>query len=193
MSDPIHPTSTTATNPNAGVHAPPPHTTKDDDGDIVYYEGSPKLRGELGTLFLWTILGLIAIAVPLMLYSYGQIVSLWPVVIGVLVGLVLWIMPSLLVRKNYYKITNYRIDYESGLLFKKMDTLELWHVEDVSLSQSPIDRMFNVGTITVISGDATTPRLELHSLHDPRKMLELLKTRIIAVKRQRGVIKMDLG
>lgn len=183
MSEPLESSaSSSLTEPN----------TSAPDRDEVYYEGSPRLRGELGTLFLWTFFGFLAIVIPLWFYSM-EWVSAWWIVVGVLIGIVLWVIPSLLVRRNYYKITNYRIDYEHGILFKKMDTLELWHVEDVSLSQSPIDRIFNVGTITVISGDATNPRLELQSLQNPRKLLELLKSRIIAVKRQRGVVKLDMG
>ena len=92
-----------------------------------------------------------------------------------------------------YRISNYRIDYERGVLSKNIDTLELWHVEDIQFHQSLIDRLSSVGTITVISHDETTPKLELHGLPNPRPIFESLKQRIIAVKRQRGVIKMDVG
>lgn len=189
MSDSLNPTPTSGTNSaSSAMSIAPP-----DDTDVVHYDGSPKLRGELGTLALWSLLGFLAMALPLLLWSNNWFSSLWPVVIGVLVGLLCWIIPSLLVRRNYYRITNYRIDYEHGLIFKRLDTLELWHVDDLSLAQGPLDRIFNVGTITVVSNDATTPRLELRSLHNPRQLLETLKARIIAVKRQRGVLKMDLG
>jgi hypothetical protein len=50
-----------------------------------------------------------------------------------------------------------------------------------------------VGSITVFSNDKTTPKLELKGLPNPRPLFESLKQRVIAVKRQRGVIKMDLG
>jgi membrane protein YdbS with pleckstrin-like domain len=172
---------------------PDSHVKATDDQQIVYYEGSPRLRGELGTLMLWTALGLVLIGVPLLLTWTDTIHSYWPLAVGIVLGLLCWIIPSILVRRNYYRITNYRIDYEHGILFKTMDTLELWHVEDVSLRQSPIDRIFNVGTITIVSADATNPRLLLKSLDSPRKLLETLKTRIISVKRQRGVVKLDMG
>jgi hypothetical protein len=53
--------------------------------------------------------------------------------------------------------------------------------------------MLKVGTIRVMSHDQTTPRLELTGLPEPRPIFESLKQRVIAVKRQRGVIKMDVG
>jgi hypothetical protein len=37
------------------------------------------------------------------------------------------------------------------------------------------------------------PHLELHGIPNPRPLYEMLKQRVIAVKRQRGVIKMDPG
>lgn len=168
-----------------------PGATHSDD-PVVYYEGSPRLRGELGTLFLWTLIGLVFISGPFLLAWSGVSVVWYVYVIGIAVGLICWVIPSLLIRRNYYRITNYRIDWEHGLIFKKMDTLELWHVNDVRLTQGPLDRLLNVGTIVVISGDPTTPELPLLSISSPRKLLEMLKDRIITVKRQRGVIKLDV-
>ncbi len=172
---------------------PDPRADAPVDDQIVYYEGSPKLRGELSTLAIWTLIGVFFAALPFLLAMMMTEVSWIVYAVGILLAIICWVIPSLLVRRNYYRVTNYRIDYEHGIVFKKMDTLELWHVEDVSLSQGPLDRIFNVGTILIISGDATTPQLPLKSISNPRKILETLKTRIIAVKRQRGVVKLDMG
>ncbi|MGC4032105.1 MAG: PH domain-containing protein [Tepidisphaeraceae bacterium] len=173
---------------------PDPDVTTADDTQVTYYEGSPKLRGELGMLAMWSLIGLILLAVPILAHLGLQNgVPWWFIAGGVVIGLICWVLPGILVRRERYRITNYRIDIERGLLFKNFDTIELWHVEDVSLRQSPIDRIFNVGTITVVSHDPTSPRLQLDSIANPRQLLETLKTRIISVKRQRGVIKVDGG
>lgn len=71
--------------------------------------------------------------------------------------------------------------------------MELWHIEDLHFRQSLMSRLFDVGTITVLSKDETMPRLELFGIPNPRPIYEMLKQRVIAVKRQRGVIKMDPG
>jgi membrane protein YdbS with pleckstrin-like domain len=171
---------------------PDPSVKAAHDDQVTIYEGAPKLRGELGLLLGWTFIGAICFAAPILIHTYSdQGISYWAIFIGIVLAIVFWSLPALLVRRNYYRVTNYRIDYEHGLLFKNIDTLELWHVDDVSLRQSPIDRIFNVGTITIVGGDATTPRLQLKSISSPRQLLETLKTRIIAVKRQRGVVKLD--
>jgi membrane protein YdbS with pleckstrin-like domain len=165
-----------------------------DDREEVYYQGSPMVRGEIGTFFLWTILGAVLIAAPIVYKMLKG--TWWPwyfVAALVVIGLLLMIIPVLIVKQFRYRISNYRIDYERGLLGKRIETMELWHVDDIEFQQSFFDRLMGVGNITVFSNDKTTPKLELRGLPNPRPLFESLKQRVIAVKRQRGVIKMDVG
>jgi membrane protein YdbS with pleckstrin-like domain len=167
-----------------------------DDTEKVYYEGSPMIRGEVGSMMLWTLLGLALIAAPILwrvFSSKGE----WPnwivTIVCFILGVLFLLIPVLVVKQLRYRISNYRIDYEKGLLGKKIETLELWHVDDIEFEQSFFDRVMGVGKITVFSNDKTTPKLELKGLPNPRPLFESLKQRVIAVKRQRGVIKMDIG
>lgn len=165
-----------------------------DDTEEVYYEGSPMLRGDFAMLFGWGIVGIILIIAPFFYYFYANRWPLWWVALALIViGLIMLIVPVILIRSTRYRISNYRIDYERGLLSRSIDTLELWHVEDITFHQSLMDRIMNVGNIKVMSHDETTPELLLKNLPNPRPLFEQLKQRIIAVKRQRGVIKMDVG
>ncbi|MEL7239427.1 MAG: PH domain-containing protein [Planctomycetota bacterium] len=165
----------------------------EEDEEITYYEGSPLLRGELGLVTLWIVVGLILVAAPILLLAYTDGNLRYWSLLAVPVGLLVMFVPALWVKRNRYKITNYRIDREFGLVVKNYDTLELWHVNDVRMRQGPLDRLFGVGTIHIDADDRSTPELELRSLAKPRQLLESLKQRVIAVKRQRGVIKMDMG
>src|SRR6476660_1610001 len=128
---------TQSTTDPTGVPEERPHKPADDT-EQVYYEGSPLLRGEMGKLFGWGLLGVLVIAGGVI----GIIYNLWPVAIGLfIVGIAFLFIPLLLVRTVRYRISNYRIDYERGLFSRKIDTLELWHVEDISFSQSFFDRL----------------------------------------------------
>lgn len=161
------------------------------DQETVFYEGSPKLRGETGLLFKCILAAILLIAIPIIAHAI-QGYAIWWLYLGFIVlGIAALVLPLILVRKHKYRISNYRIDHEEGLLSKRIDTIELWHVEDVDMEQSLFDRMLGVGTITIRSNDKTTPILPLKSLPDPRKLLDAIKQRIIAVKRQRGVVKFD--
>jgi len=170
-----------------GPHAPPDHD------EIVYYEGSPLVRGSLGHLFAFGFIGLILIALPVCswLFHWGFPVLLDAILI--FCGIMTFLGPAARTKTVRYRITNYRIDYERGLLARNIDTLELWHVEDLHFHQSLLGRLLNVGSIIITSRDETLPKLELHSLPNPRPLFETLKQRVIAVKRQQGVLKVDPG
>jgi hypothetical protein len=181
MSQPSAPNPTPAP---ASSNLPP------DDKEEIYYEGSPSVYSSASHLFLYALLALILIAAAVTVsvkYSFH-----WAL-LAVPVGIVLLLIPSWLAHSIRYRISNYRIDYERGLLSKDIDSLELWHIEDVSFHQSLFDRLANIGDITVLSHDDTTPQLVLRGLPNPRPLFESLKQRVITVKRQRGVIKMDPG
>lgn len=171
---------------------PAPHAPPDADEE-VYFEGSPVVRSELFKAIGFCILGIFLFALPILAHVYHW--SFWNgwVTLGcIIVGLCVIIIPILRVRSTRYRITNYRIDYEYGILARQADTLELWHVEDISLHQTLLDRILDTGTISVISTDHVMPKLQMQGLHNPRPIFDSLKQRIIAVKRQRGVIKMDV-
>ena len=165
-----------------------------DDKEEVYYEGSPLVRGELGKMILSVLIGLGLIAAPFIYYFLED--QWWPwyvILILIVLGILVLVIPYLIVKRIKYRITNYRIDYERGILSKMVDTLELWHVDDIKFHQSFFDRLFGVGNITIMSNDKTTPQLNLRGLPRPRPVFDALKQRVIAIKRQRGVIKMDIG
>lgn len=172
-----------------------PHKAADDTEE-VYFTGSPMLRAEVGKLFVWWLCGLALLAFPIVWKILNK-QGTWPngvlILACVAVALIAFFLPIMMQKTVRYRISNYRIDYERGVLSKSIDTLELWHVEDIKFYQSLFDRMLNTGTITIISHDDTTPKLVLNGVPNPRPLFETLKQRVIAVKRQRGVIKMDVG
>jgi len=157
--------------------------------ETTYFEGSPSLRGAVGLFCFYGLLSLAIMVGTLLLYHKG----IWIPLIGFLVAAALMALPGILTRSVHYRVTSYRIDFERGVFTKDIDTLELWHVEDLRFHQSLLDRLLRIGTITVMSHDTTTPCLPLRSLPNPRPIFEALKQRIITVKRQRGVIKLDAG
>ena len=167
-----------------------------DDREEIYYQGSPMVRGNLGKIILWAIVGILLIAAPIVFYfvSNPRHFPIWWVSLALVVlGLIMLFIPYLIVKSVRYRITNYRIDFERGIFGKKIDTLELWHVEDIRFDQSFLDRILGVGNLMIVSADETTPQLWMHGLPNPRPLFETLKQRVIAVKRSRGVLKMDTG
>jgi uncharacterized membrane protein YdbT with pleckstrin-like domain len=92
----------------------------------------------------------------------------------------LWILWITFVNKISirYRLTSYRFFKEAGIISRKISELELIRVDDVSVSQNIIQRIFNVGVVTVISTDATDPRLEIAGIANPIEVKELIRTNV---------------
>jgi membrane protein YdbS with pleckstrin-like domain len=164
-----------------------------DDTEEVYFEGSPMLRAQISRMLAWGFVAAVLIAAIFGIHHVTPSAPWWIALILVALAIVAVLIPIISTKTVSYRITNYRIDIGQGLLSRNIDTMELWHVEDLRLHQSLFDRMLDVGTITIYSHDDTTPQLPLHGLPNPEAIFNTLKQRIIAVKRQRGVVKMDTG
>ena len=165
------------------------------DTEEVYYEGTPQLRGHLGQVALYWILGIAVILIPFLYATLFKPHSMiwWLTVSLVVIGIILMVVPILTIKRTRYRITNYRIDFERGWLSTTIDTMELWHVEDLKFHQSLLERMLSVGTIEIFSHDDTSPNLYMRGIPNARQLFSTLEQRIIAVKRQRGVMKVDSG
>jgi uncharacterized membrane protein YdbT with pleckstrin-like domain len=179
-------TSNATPQESPGAHAVP------SDAEEIYFEGSPPARAFFGKFFL---AGLISIGLLVLagFLIHWHVHPWWIMLIIIAIALLLPLIPKIQSKAIRYRISNYRIDFERGLLSKNIDTIELWHVEDLHFHQSLLERLLNLGNITIIAHDDSLPRLELFGLPNPRPIYEMLKQRVIAVKRSRGVIKMDAG
>ena len=103
-----------------------------DVDEVVYFEGSPALRGSFGRLLFCGLLGVGIVVSAVALRAQGW----WVPLVGLVLAIVVVAIPAILIRSVRYRISNYRIDYERGVLSKDIDTLELWHVEDLKFHQS---------------------------------------------------------
>jgi membrane protein YdbS with pleckstrin-like domain len=165
-----------------------------DDSEEVYFEGSPLLRAELGQVILFGIGGVVLLALAITNLVHWKYDWPWWVYLAMILiaaGLTFW--PMMMRKTVRYRITNYRIDLTSGVLSRNVDTVELWHVEDLRLHQSLINRMVGVGAITIMVHDQALPKFTLRGLPQPQELFKMLEQRVIAVKRQRGVMKVDAG
>ena len=83
-----------------------------------------------------------------------------------------------------YSMSDDRLFIEKGLLNMKQEENVLYRVRDISLSISFWQRLFGVGTVTVISSDHTTPKLELVNIKNPREVKELIHNQVEQMKKE---------
>lgn len=79
-----------------------------------------------------------------------------------------------------YRLTNHRLFTERGLVSRHHDELELIRVDDVSVRQNVLQRLFGVGTIRVLSTDASSPELVMEGIARPLEVKEQLRLQVRA-------------
>jgi len=157
----------------APAGAPPPEET--------LWTGSHSLKADVHLWILWALW----IALVLALYLRYMTTPTTATNLGVCalaVGPALWSLGRALVHKFglRYRLSNHRLFTERGLFSRRLDELELIRVDDVSVRQNLLARLFDVGTVTVISTDATNPKIEIEGIARPLELKELIRTQVRA-------------
>jgi membrane protein YdbS with pleckstrin-like domain len=157
----------------------------------LIYGGAPSWKGQFGRY-----LGAVALGVLGLLGALaGAFVFLQPLPLSagisapfLLGGVGLFLATELKRRATRYRITSRTLDVESGLLSKKIDTVQLWRVRDVEFEQSLFERMLGVARIKVMAHDSTDPTLLLRGLPDSRVVFEQIKVAIENARQGRGIL-----
>lgn len=84
-----------------------------------------------------------------------------------------------------YSLDETRLFRQTGLFNLKEEELLLYRVRDLSLSRSLWQRIFGVGTVTIASGDSSTPTLELKNIKKSREVKELVHQQVEQAKNKR--------
>ena len=86
-----------------------------------------------------------------------------------------------------YALSDDRLFISVGFLNIKDDEILLYRVRDIDTSRSLWQRLFGVGTVTVMSSDKTMPTLVLQNIKDPVFVKELIHKQVEEAKIKRRV------
>ena len=86
-----------------------------------------------------------------------------------------------------YSLSDDRLFVSEGFLNIKDDEVLLYRVRDIDTQRSLWQRLFGVGTVTVMSSDKTMPTLVLKNIKDPLMVKELIHNQVEEMKIQRRV------
>lgn len=107
------------------------------------------------------------IAIPSMLLSA---VVLWPVVMAV--------------AGNRYRLTTQRLFIERGILSVTTDQLELIRVDDVRVHKTLVDRFCGLGTVEIVSTDATDKRILIEGIAEAGQVAEDVRKRMRTMRKK---------
>lgn len=110
--------------------------------------------------------------------------AFWAIVGVLFVSAILFLSrPVLLILGRHYRLTTQRLFIESGILSKTIDQTELIRVDDVRVYKSLFDRIFNLGTISLISTDVTNKEISIEGVSGAESVAESVRSHMRA---QRG-------
>ncbi|MDY4490700.1 MAG: PH domain-containing protein [Candidatus Faecousia sp.] len=86
-----------------------------------------------------------------------------------------------------YALSEDRLFLSVGFLSIKDDEILLYRVRDITTSRSIWQRLFGVGTVTVVSSDKTMPTLQMKNIRNPVAVKEMLHNQVEEMKIRRRV------
>ena len=75
-----------------------------------------------------------------------------------------------------YRLTNQRLIIERGIFSQTIDQTELIRVDDVRIYKSITDRLFGLGTIAIISTDATDRVVTIAGIPSPDQLADQIRS-----------------
>ena len=86
-----------------------------------------------------------------------------------------------------YTLTSQRFVHQKGILRRTINRVELIDIDDVTVEQGFIERMFGVGTIKVLSSDVSDPKLLLRGIDDVKRVASMIDDCRREERRKRGM------
>ncbi|QDU54145.1 PH domain-containing protein [Aeoliella mucimassa] len=148
------------------------------------WSGSYSPKAMVGWWISAAVITVVALIASLIYFSN----AFWWIVLGLAIG---WaaIGGRYAVRRLgvTYHLTSQRFIHETGLLWRRTDRIELIDIDDVTFRQGPVERMFNVGTIELLSSDITDPKMTLPGIEGVRSVADLIDDLRRKERRRRGL------
>lgn len=158
-------------------------------GDVAEQEqwrGSYSYKAMTGTLIaagLITIVGLVAL-IRLRDIEWFRLVDLCCIML-------LWIVVGVsMLRRRLgirYRLTNQRLFIEKGILRRITERIEVIDIDDLQFEQNLVERLFDVGSITLTSTDRSVPKFWLQGIEHVQEVSDLIDQARRAERNRRGL------
>jgi len=142
--------------------------------ESMIWEGHPTWRAMLSFHIKWFAITLVAFGLLLLVRSIGVDLS-YPVIVVVLIaGIGVTVLSGWLQRFfTQYTITTKRLTIRSGILSKTESSTNVDRIQNITVKQSPVDRIMKVGSIDFdTAGDNAGDRFSFIGVNDPQDLRE---------------------
>ena len=106
--------------------------------------------------------------------------------LAVLLSLIL-IYRLIYLKRIRYHVGSEQLTAEHGVFQRSIGYIELYRVVDFHEQQSLLQQIFGLKTVTVLSMDRTTPKLELTGLPKRINIVDIIRERVEFNKQRKGI------
>lgn len=136
-------------------------------------------QNAIGRVVSWLIINIVFVLAAYYVPRNDWLTSsrvLWAVV-GLFLVSTLFLIGAVLIRilSMHYRITTQRIFIEKGLLSRTLDQTELIRVDDVRMHQTLANRIFDIGTVLVMTTDVTDRAVAIVGIKAPVRVTEIIR------------------
>jgi len=155
----------------------------------MLYDGSPSWKAYLGHYLAAIVLALAVMAIALAVSGSAAATKtkVLDVMLPVVIATVYCFGITFYRKSIRFRVTNTVIEYERGMLSKRIDVLQLWRVRDVVYKQNLVDRILGIAHVEVVAQDTTNPDMEIVGMPASRQLFEQLRDSIEIQRQSKNV------
>lgn len=90
-------------------------------------------------------------------------------------------------RRMRYRIGTEQLVSEQGIIRRKVDYMELYRIVDFQEHQSLLQQLCGLKTVSILSMDRNTPRLDLVGIRRSDDIVAIIRERVEYNKRKKGI------
>jgi len=91
-----------------------------------------------------------------------------------------------------YELSEGQLKIKDGTLFKKEEFIELFRVKDISTSSIFLFDWFKLGKITLITNDATCPKVVMKHIKNYKNIADLIRKETLKARKENNMQEIDI-
>ena len=111
---------------------------------------------------------------------------------ALVIPLGMWIVRWWLTRTTVYELSTQRLKIHHGILNRRLEELELYRVKDYVMDQPLFLRLLGLGNLTLVSSDASTPKIVLRAIPGVAAVREQLRVAVQSERDRKRVRELDV-
>ena len=159
--------------------------------ETVAWSGTPSQKRNAGLFVLCALVGIAIVASTLVIARAGEhgLLAMALLLVPAGIACARWIAT----RSEVFTLTDQRLKMRRGVFSRVTDDIELYRVKDSHFTQSFVQRMLGIGTLTLRTTDDSSPHVVLAGMNDPEPLWERIRALVEARRDAKGVREIDMN